>query len=799
MTLSSNTAQTREIGELRNHLKWMDEERRKSGRKMTELEQRLAQQGREVAERDQKIQELEYHLAALAERLERIPENDPNAATQEQRLQDLEWHLSNLSAQLTRQPNPEEERARLNEELGRAILEIQQRIQSDQALVEGRLLSEMATVREGEERLLSEIATVREAEDRLVLRFQAMQQELPSQLRLDERLAPVVSRQQQQDEALSRADAQFAALQESLDLLSIQLRERTGTLAAESQTNYASLANRVQEYLDALAEQFETRTAMIETDWQQRLDVVANRVPDVSPEFLRLGEQMAELEQRSVNLDEQFAALTADSEARLAALAAESQTNMTALALRFQEQEATLDRTFAERLAAVEQLPGLAAAVAQLPALAAQVNDIESAVAALGETRAQLPVLADQVTNLESAVVTLGEMRAQLPALADQIAGLESSVVTLGETRAQLPALAAQLAQLEETVAKQGNARELMPMFDRLEQELELRQAEEVRLANLIGTQEGRFAPISTALEESRETSIKLLSRLSDMERTVEETRRGAQEFNDNWKPILTEVSRRVGPLTERLTVLNNSVLKSEASLQSLNSDQSEMRETLTTLADQVQRGRTENARQLEAWQVTIDEHKDTIERFTQQWLTLSNQYKEARMAVQNFAHWQKQLEQQKREASEMLRIESNRMQSRWDGFLLEIQEKLKNFELDLSQKWQAFELENEQKWAGARRSEQVWREELGAVDELIQKLQQDNRNLIWRVQAAQADAIKKWPRLLMEEVEKAVELNPNRRLSPTGASPRGDMSVVDAIEQGLITIDYANDSTGDR
>ena len=727
MTLSSNTAQTREIGELRNHLKWMDEERRKSGRKMTELEQRLAQQGREVAERDQKIQELEYHLAALAERLERIPENDPNAATQEQRLQDLEWHLSNLSAQLTRQPNPEEERARLNEELGRAILEIQQRIQSDQALVEGRLLSEMATVREGEERLLSEIATVREAEDRLVLRFQAMQQELPSQLRLDERLAPVVSRQQQQDEALSRADAQFAALQESLDLLSIQLRERTGTLAAESQTNYASLANRVQEYLDALAEQFETRTAMIETDWQQRLDVVANRVPDVSPEFLRLGEQMAELEQRSVNLDEQFASLTADSEARLAALAAESQTNMTALALRFQEQEATLDRTFAERLAAVEQLPGLAAAVAQLPALAAQ------------------------------------------------------------------------LAQLEETVAKQGNARELMPMFDRLEQELELRQAEEVRLANLIGTQEGRFAPISTALEESRETSIKLLSRLSDMERTVEETRRGAQEFNDNWKPILTEVSRRVGPLTERLTVLNNSVLKSEASLQSLNSDQSEMRETLTTLADQVQRGRTENARQLEAWQVTIDEHKDTIERFTQQWLTLSNQYKEARMAVQNFAHWQKQLEQQKREASEMLRIESNRMQSRWDGFLLEIQEKLKNFELDLSQKWQAFELENEQKWAGARRSEQVWREELGAVDELIQKLQQDNRNLIWRVQAAQADAIKKWPRLLMEEVEKAVELNPNRRLSPTGASPRGDMSVVDAIEQGLITIDYANDSTGDR
>ena len=770
MTLSSNTPQTREIGELRNHLKLMDEERRKSGRKMIELEQRLAQQGRDLSERDQKIQELEWHIANLAERLERIPENDPNAATQEQRLQDLEWHLSNLSTQVARQPNPDEERARLNEELGRAVLEVQQRVQADQTLVESRLLSEMATLRE--------------AESRLALQFQVLQETLPSSSRLEQQLEPVVSRQQEHAQGLSEMNGQLTTVQENISMLTAQLRERTMTLAAEAQTNYASLANRVQEYMDALAEQFETRTAVIEADWQQRLDAVSNRVPEISPEFLRLGDQIERLAEQSNMMDErlaavaadsqaQLSALAADSQAQLAALAAESQSNMTNLAIRFQEQEAMLDRTFAERLAAVEQLPGLAAAVAQLPALAAQVDELAGTVTMLGETRAQLPVLTAQIDELNG------------------------TVTTLGETRAQLPGLAAQLAQLEDTVSKMGNARELMPLFDRFEQELELRQAEEVRLANLIGVHEGRFAPIATSLEEARETSVKLLSRLSDAERTVEETRRSAQDFNDNWKPILTEVSRRLGPLTERVTVLNNSVLKAEAGLQALNGDQSEMRETVATLSDQVQRSRTETVRQLDAWQATIDEHKDTIERFTQQWLTLSNQYKEARMAVQNFAHWQKQLEQQKREASEMLRIESNRMQSRWDGFLLEIQEKLKNFELELSQKWQAFELENEQKWAGARRSEQVWREELGAVDELIQKLQQDNRSLIWRVQAAQADAIKKWPRLLMEEVEKAVELNPNRRLSSAGAAPRGDMSVVDAIEQGLITIDYSDDAAG--
>jgi hypothetical protein len=164
-------------------------------------------------------------------------------------------------------------------------------------------------------------------------------------------------------------------------------------------------------------------------------------------------------------------------------------------------------------------------------------------------------------------------------------------------------------------------------------------------------------------------------------------------------------------------------------------------------------------------------------------------------MAVQNFAHWQKQLEQQRRESSEMLRVESNRMQSRWDGLLLEIDERLKNFEIELEQKWKNFEVDAEQKWTVVRRSEQQWREELSAIDELLVKLQQDNRNLIWRVQAAQADAIKKWPRLWLEEVEKAVELNPNRRLpASAGSTLRSDMSVIDALEQGLIKIDYEDE-----
>ncbi|MCL4804041.1 MAG: hypothetical protein KJ046_07075 [Anaerolineae bacterium] len=666
MSLSSNTAQTRELTELRNHLKWLDEERRKSSRKMAELEQRIAQQGRDLAERDQKIQELEWHVANFSERFERLPDLDSNVAVTEQRLQDLEWHLSNMNSQITRLPNPDEERAHMQEEITRAVGSIQERADSERSLLESRLRKEMVALKESEETRLLAV------------------------------------RQDEQVQAINDLGEKLAALQESVGILSGQLRERTGTLAAESQANISSLAVRLQEHLDAITAENKTRMDSFAAEWQTnaaewqtRLDeaVVMSRAVEL-PE---LNELQSQVNLRLAAVDEQLA--------------------------QFSERQAGFDLRLAETGQRYEQ----------------QDEKLESLIS---------PINSRQI-------------------------------------------------EIEENLIKLGNVREIMPFLDRLEQELELRQAEEVRLSNLIGTQENRLAPLADSLESLTESNSALLGRVAESEKSLDELRVGMQDFNDNWKPAVLEINRRLTPIADRMAGFSNNLSKTEAGIQTLTSDQAELRESMVNLTDDMRRNQSDIARQLEGWQATLDENKDTIERFTQQWITLSNQYKEARMAVQNFAHWQKQLEQQKREASEMLRVESNRMQSRWDGFLLEVQEKLKNFELELNQKWQTFEIENEQKWSAARRNDQLRHEELAAVDELIQKLQQDNRNLIWRVQAAQADAIKKWPRLLMEEVEKAVELNPNRRLT-TSAAPRGDMSVVDAIEQGLITIDYSDETPGE-
>ena len=826
MSLSTNTAQTRELSELRNHLKWLDEERRKSARKMAELEQRLAQQGRELTERDQKIQELEWHVANFAERFEHMPDQAAGAAGIEQRVQDLEWHLSNMNTQLTRLPNMDEERARLQQEFAASLQAAQERLEAGQVSLESRLRHELSALDDSPER---QILTLRQGE---------------------------------QAQAIDEMGRQLAAVQENVGSLAAQLRERTVALAAESQTNMNTLAARLQEHFETLAAESEANERALAARLQEQLDTwVAESAANDGALVARLQEQLDIL---SVRQETQLVGFGNEWEARLVALPAldetarldervnqlaESQqvwatqwtaqwnsqldglnTQLDGLNTQFDGLNTQFDGLNTQFDGLNEQVqqystlrPQLDDIADRLPAVEATMLHLEQQIEDLGSRRPDLSEVTDRLPGIEADMAQLqrqveeiGVRRQEQSAVLDRLPALEIALARveeqldevgagypqLVETAQRLPLVENNLsqvqnglAQLEESLRKIGNVRDIMPVLDRLEQELELRQAEEVRLSNVLQTHESRFAPLAASLEEIQQANNAFIGRLAEAERLLEEVHGSTQDFTDNWKPALTELNRRVMPLAERLTVLSNNVTKTEAGLQTLSGDQTELREMMVDLNDGLRRNQGDVSRQLESWQVTLDENKDTIERFTQQWITLSNQYKEARMAVQNFAHWQKQLEQQKREASEMLRVETNRMQARWDGFLLEIQEKLKNFELDLSQKWQAFEFENEQKWSGARRSEQLWREELASVDELIQKLQQDNRNLIWRVQAAQADAIKKWPRLLMEEVEKAVELNPNRRLSSAAATPRADMSVVDAIEQGLITIDYSDDS----
>ena len=56
--------------------------------------------------------------------------------------------------------------------------------------------------------------------------------------------------------------------------------------------------------------------------------------------------------------------------------------------------------------------------------------------------------------------------------------------------------------------------------------------------------------------------------------------------------------------------------------------------------------------------------------------------------------------------------------------------------------------------------------EQLILLEESIKQANLD-KDTLWRVQTAQADALKQLPRMWLEEVEKAINQDPNRRRQP--------------------------------
>lgn len=355
-----------------------------------------------------------------------------------------------------------------------------------------------------------------------------------------------------------------------------------------------------------------------------------------------------------------------------------------------------------------------------------------------------------RIQDLERQLAATSAQLSRIPQVDVQLEQFKDDMVEMIEQYDQRRLNAEEEQDRLRRIEHEGITREIidirkeLPTISRLQHEMELRKAEETRLANLIGNQTTRLSNLNNQVE-SWPRDIAFLD-----EKEKQNSRNIAEIQN-----TLLDVNRRWEPLNDRIEITAQNTLKFQGRFKEITDAQEVLRDMVREWAQQMQMGEYERNKRLEAWRYAIEEQSQTIERFKREWITFSDQYKEAKMAVQTIAPWQSQIEQQQREASELLRVETNRMQSRWDSFVQEVERRLKNFDL-----------ENEQRWTTVNRHERELREQINLTEEALKQVSDEKDNL-WRVQTAQADAIKKFPRLWLEEVEKALAQDPNRRRQP--------------------------------
>lgn len=286
--------------------------------------------------------------------------------------------------------------------------------------------------------------------------------------------------------------------------------------------------------------------------------------------------------------------------------------------------------------------------------------------------------------------------------------------------------------------------RKELPAIPKLQNDMELRKAEENRLASLIGVLQGKINLVAKQAEDwTRGMAF------------LEESERQNNRYISELQANILDINKRWEPIQNRLEVLGSAQARSESAINPLVEALGEVKQATQGWMEQIQLGEYERNQRLDNWRRQIDEQRDVMENYARQWVQYADQYKEAKMALQTLAEWQKQIEQQQRETSEVIRVENNRMRSLWD-----------NFVTDSEKRWKTADLDSEQRWQSSQRRERQFQEQLHELEEVLKQIEGD-KEALWRVQTAQADAIKTLPRIWLEEVEKALAQNPNSRRQP--------------------------------
>ncbi len=355
-----------------------------------------------------------------------------------------------------------------------------------------------------------------------------------------------------------------------------------------------------------------------------------------------------------------------------------------------------------------------------------------------------------RIQDLERQVAATSSQITRIPQVDLQLSQFKDEIVQMIEQydrrRIQSQAEMDRLRRVEQegSIRELGEIRKSLEPIRKLQTDMDMRMAEESRLANLIGMQKTDISDLRSRVEQGDSNFTFLGEKEKHNARNIADLQTSIVEINKRWEGIYG-----------RLDTLNSALLRLENSLPAITERQEVIQQSTKNWMEQIQLGEYERNQKLEGWRRAMEEQANNLERFNKEWIRFSDQYKEAKMAVDTLSQWQEQIEKQQRESAELLRVETGRMLSRWDEFRLENDKRWKNEDVD-----------REQRWATVNRHEREMREQITLLEEALGKLKEE-KDLLWRVQNAQADALKQWPRIWLEEVEKAIEQNPNRRRQP--------------------------------
>ncbi len=361
------------------------------------------------------------------------------------------------------------------------------------------------------------------------------------------------------------------------------------------------------------------------------------------------------------------------------------------------------------------------------------------------ETRDQrIESLETQISRQRSSITTSTDYDLQLESLRNELIGLiDKAEGRRQDSEREIERL--RRVEREITNRELTDIRKDLPSVPRIQSDLEQRKTEEGRLAQLIGNVQNRFPSIDSQFDALRSSTTYL----------EESSKQSAREISQSQVKLL-EASKRLDALEERIRATALTTSRFENTLNQTAQSQTGVERQMKDWFEQVRIAEYDRNKRVESWNQAFDTYKDDMARFQQEWLRFADQSKESRAAIHQIEGWRKEIERQQREVAELNRVEQQRMHNRWQEFQTQNEKFWKNVEVESTQRVAASD----------RRQKEIY-SHIQEIEKQLAALKTE-RDTLWRIQTAQSDAIKKIPTLWLEEVEKAITNDPNRRRSAT-------------------------------
>jgi hypothetical protein len=338
---------------------------------------------------------------------------------------------------------------------------------------------------------------------------------------------------------------------------------------------------------------------------------------------------------------------------------------------------------------------------------------------------AQAEEMRDQARHIQELEGRLASMQAQLtglPLLERALQQFKDEIVLLvdkqEEQRQEEARDAARVRLIEQDkLAKQlGEVQKGLLRLSRLEEELDLRRAEDQRLGGVVLDLQHKFEE----LDQTLETRLRNLTYLE--EQRTRDARRMAQLQEE-----ATNLLKRVEAQSSRLQILEEVARRNEHKLREIDDSEAQRAQQRREFLESVQRAEQARERQMHEWRETMDESRRRMDEAAEQMARFHDHYLESRRMFEDMQTLEERLNRGYAEMSELQRLAEARQKTKLEEWQAEDERRWKKHLLIWEQQWRDHDRRND--------------EQLGRISTLEEQTRLHNMDLatLWEIEEAHA------------------------------------------------------------